>query len=107
MSDSWGHTLERLGEQELIRLTARAVRERERWGDSAVNLCVAGRVTHREQATYQSTYSYVTGRAGRVSGASRLLCEGHARKFAAKHLIDWDDIPTRAERPEHASEQAP
>lgn len=36
-------------------------------------------------AAFQSSYQYVTGRAGRVSTARKLLCEEHAAKFRAKY----------------------
>jgi hypothetical protein len=56
----------------------------------------------RERATCETQYSYVTGRTGRVSWAAKVVCTGHAEKFAAKHGVEITDAP----RTEHASEQA-
>jgi len=71
-SRSWGHAIRPLTEQEQAS-NARSGRA----------TCGTGRCT--EQATHLTTYKYVTGRAGRVSSASRHVCTAHADTFAAKH----------------------
>jgi hypothetical protein len=107
MSDSWGHTLQRLSEQRLAELAASDQRRIERGGGYDYGRCTMGRIaTHQDRATYSASYNYVTGRAGRVSWAEKLVCDEHAAKFAAKHGIDLASVPTQRERPKHASEQA-
>jgi hypothetical protein len=110
MGDSWGHALEQLSIQELFRLARNDAWYEARYGDLGYRrqgMCASGRVkTHREPATYVSSYNYATGRAGRVSWASRLLCADHAAKFAAKHGLDFVTVPVQVARPKHASEQA-
>jgi hypothetical protein len=51
-------------------------------------LCTMGRRDHEQPATHIATYSYVTGRAGRTSWASKRICDDHAAAFAKKHGID-------------------
>ena len=71
---SWGHAIRPLTEQEQATAagTGRAT-------------CATGRCT--EQATHLATYSYITGRSGRVSSAARGVCTPHAEKFAAQHNL--------------------
>ncbi len=64
----------------------------DRWG----KLCTAGRHCPGA-ATHLVTYDYVTGRAGRISDSSRLACETHATRFAAKHQVEIGD--PQPERP--------
>jgi len=85
---SWGHTLRRLTDAETAQLRARDAwwetsglePPAARYRDTACRIrgCV-------EPATHEGSYRYVTGRAGRVSWARRLLCDRHADRFRAKH----------------------
>lgn len=108
MSNSWGHTLEQLSVRHLFDLARSDARTEARGSEHAYfyGTCTLGRVTHNEPATYASSYNYVTGRAGRVSWARKLICTDHAVQFAAKHGIDINAAPTERQRPQHASEQA-
>lgn len=40
-----------------------------------------------EHPKYLATYRYITGRAGRASTSTRMLCDKHAIAFAAKHSV--------------------
>ncbi len=95
MGNSWGHTLERLSDE---RITEMAHAKACDCGCRRRRLCVMGRLDHQAPATYLATYNYVTGRAGRVSWASKHICDDHAAKFAAKHGIDLASVPVLAER---------
>jgi hypothetical protein len=106
MSNSWGHALEQLSVQRLFDLARSDARTEARGGTYFYGTCTIGRVTHNEPATYVSSYNYVTGRAGRVSWASKRICADHAVRFAAKHGLDINAAPTQRQRPRHASEQA-
>jgi len=103
MGESWGHTLERLSADRLAELERTAARLRLR--GRQYKSCTVGRMDHLQPATYVATYNYVTGRAGRVSWASKRLCDDHAAKFAAKHGIDLAAVPVQDERPKHALER--
>ena len=95
MGNSWGHTLAPLTEAELG--------ERNRWAiDYAAchpesplptrpdhdaegrRLCTASGKC-RNTAAWWGTYRYVTGRAGRVSTATKALCDDHAAKWRSNH----------------------
>jgi hypothetical protein len=105
MSESWGHSLERLSDQRLAELAADDQRRLARGSGYDYGRCTMGRIaTHTDRATYVASYNYVTGGAGRVSWASKLVCDEHAAKFAAKHGIDLASVPTQRERPKHTSE---
>jgi hypothetical protein len=88
--------------QRLFDLARSDARTEARGGTYFYGTCTLGRVTHNEPATYVSSYNYVTGRAGRVSWASKRICAQHAEQFAAKHGIDLASVATQAERPKHA-----
>lgn len=92
MSNSWGREVNRLTEDQL------ALYARHDW------TCAAGKC--KEPPTHLTTYSYVTGRAGRVSFASRRACTAHAEAFAAKHGIEITDRAPAAHASETAVEQA-
>lgn len=85
MSRSWGHEVRRLTDDEYQR------HERLGWN------CSAGKCN--EPVTHAATYSYVTGRAGRVSSSAHLVCTSHAERFAAKYEAGIIDAPVH----EHAS----
>lgn len=53
-------------------------------------------------ATHLAVYNYVTGRAGRISFASRGLCDLHAERFRAKHGLPEPEV---AAAPRHALER--
>jgi hypothetical protein len=89
MSNSWGHAIRRLTEPE--------AEQRARHGQTCTGRCVA-------PATYATTYSYVTGQAGRVSWAERYACDEHAARFAAKHGLSLPAEPIVG--PVHASDAA-
>lgn len=55
----------------------------------------------REITTHWTSYRYVTGRQGRVSHATKRVCEVHARRFAEKH-----DITISPARPSPTATQA-
>lgn len=106
MSGSWGHALERLGPERLAELAASDQRRLERGGGYDYGRCTTGRIaTHTDRATYEATYNYITGRAGRVSFARKLICDRHAASFAAKHGIDLATVPVQQQQPRHASEE--
>jgi hypothetical protein len=106
MSGSWGHALERLSAERLGELAASDQRRLERGGGYDYGRCTMGRIaTHPDRATHVASYNYITGRAGRVSWAEKLVCDEHAAKFAAKHGIDLASVPTQQERPKHASQE--
>lgn len=97
MGDSWGHTLTRLSSEALAKIDRRVAHFREQGygydGDlEQARSCTLGRVTHLDRAEYLFTYSYVTGRAGRVSFASKNVCRDHAEKAAAKYGIDLEQV---------------
>ncbi len=90
MGNSWGHTLERLTDEEI----AKRIHDKAcDCGCRRRRLCTSGRRDHEAPATYLATYNYVTGRAGRVSWASKYVCDDHAAKFAAKHGIRLGQRP--------------
>lgn len=79
MSQSWGHAVRRLTEAQA------ALDALHDWK------CRTGKCG--EPVTHITQYSYVTGRAGRVSFSQRRVCTGHAERFAAKHEIEIADAP--------------
>ena len=88
MGSSWGHAVRRITEDEAARYAKLG------WA------CSSGKC--REPTTHFTEYSYVTGRAGRTSFATRRACTAHAEAFAAKHEIQVTDAPPSR----HASEDA-
>lgn len=44
-----------------------------------------------QPVTHWTSYRYVTGRAGRVSRATKHVCEVHAQRFADKHGLEITD----------------
>ena len=94
MSNSWGHTLQRISDEERAKLSHEPGCT---CGCRRYKSCTLGRMDHLEPAAYRFTYSYVTGRAGRVSYATKNLCESHAAKAAKKYGIDWPDVDRRRE----------
>jgi hypothetical protein len=100
--NSLGHTREQLSVQRLFDLARSDARTEARDGRYFYGTCTLGKVTHNEPATYASSYSYVTGRAGRVSWARKRICADHAVKFAAKYDLDINAVPTEGARPKHA-----
>lgn len=106
MSGSWGHALEQLSVQRLFELARSDARTEARGGSYFYGHCKIGKYTHDEPATYEHSYSYVTGRAGRVSWATKLICAVHAEKAAAKYGIDLATVPVQRQRVKHASEVA-
>jgi hypothetical protein len=78
-SNSWGHTVRALTADE------RQARDRLGW------TCSAGKC--QQTPTHVTTYHYVTGRAGRTTDAERHVCGEHARRFAAKHNLDFEAGP--------------
>jgi hypothetical protein len=102
VSNSWGHTLQRISDERRAEL---AHEPGCTCGCRRYKSCTAGRRDHLQPAAYWFTYSYVTGRAGRVSYASKLLCTDHAAKAAEKYGIDLAEA-AEGERPRHASEEA-
>lgn len=83
---AWGHALERLPDKEVGR-----------------RLCRLGRPVHSAPATYLATYDYITGRAGRVSSASKPICDEHAARFANRYGIDLASV----DGPKEATTDAP
>jgi hypothetical protein len=73
---------------------------REKYGDRYYS-CRTPRCT--EPSAFETTYQYVTGRAGRVSYARKHLCHAHAEKFRAKY--GPAELPADAHS-RHASEAA-
>lgn len=84
-----------------IRLATEAERRQARWvrGEwtpGAPARCSSPRC--REEAVYMSGYDYVTGKGGRVSDQRRLLCFGHAQRFANKWGLALPEDPDHPER---------
>jgi hypothetical protein len=103
VSNSWGHAVRRLTGDEIARAEQHDKHSAEVFGreDYAYDtICRTPKC--RERVAYEIRYSYVTGRAGRVSWAAKNVCAQHAERFAAKHGIEITDAPPR----EHASQQA-
>ena len=104
-SRSWGHELRKLTPHEIESLRRRQAASVERWPDAAkykpINSCATGKC--RQDATHETAWSYVTGRAGRVSSQRRMVCDEHAAAFRAKH-----DLPEPEAAPgrESALDQA-
>jgi hypothetical protein len=48
--------------------------------------------------THATRWDYVTGRAGRVSDTTRLVCAAHAEAFARRHGLAIGEPPRRPER---------
>jgi hypothetical protein len=88
-STSWGHTLQKLTEDQLAIL--------HEWS----RVCRVTRTCH-QPVTHLATYCYITGRGGRASWAKRYQCDGHAAKYAAKHGLP---APAVAPMPHHALER--
>ena len=82
-SNSWGHAVRALTADE------RQARDRLDW------TCSAGKC--QQAPTHVTTYQYVTGRAGRTSEAEKRVCGEHARRFAAKHNLDFEAGPESGE----------
>jgi hypothetical protein len=72
MGKSWDHAVQVL-----------TAESRERY---SYRHCASGKCA--EPVTHLVTFKVITGRAGRVGSQSRLICDGHAEKFADKHEID-------------------
>lgn len=47
--------------------------------------CVACGYKAKVPASYVASYSYITGRGGRIGRNERPLCPSHAARFAAAH----------------------
>jgi hypothetical protein len=92
MSSSWDHAVTRLDPE--------TVDEHDRWG----RRCSTRRCA--EPVTHQTSYRYVTGRAGRITLAEHQVCDGHAARFAQRHLIEIGPAPARVE-PRLADAQLP
>lgn len=69
---SWGHAVWPMGEQDQRFYASQG------WGACSTRGC-------DRPPTHWTNYSYVTGRAGRVSNATRRACGEHAERFAKKH----------------------
>jgi hypothetical protein len=81
MARSWGHRLLAI-EPRSVERARKAAEEKGYacWGTCSGPKC-------REFAEYTGEYRYVTGRAGRVTTASRPYCPQHAKRFAEKHEL--------------------
>lgn len=92
---SFNHTLTPFSAEELADWVVREQTVRERFGEPYRNdaahwyECSSPRCHSRP--LFHSTYDYITGRAGRVSYARKDLCVEHARKFAAKNGLPFDE----------------
>lgn len=81
-SKSWGHAAGVLPEAD----------RSYRWdGEIWWLACASPRCEN--QVSHWTSYSYVTGRAGRVTRATRKVCEHHAEQFASKHGIPVAEEP--------------
>jgi len=45
------------------------------------------------QSTHICEWNYITGRKGRISSARRHYCFDHAKAFAVRNNIDFDNVP--------------
>jgi hypothetical protein len=105
---SWGHTLTPFTAEETARRDDWAVRwYQEHPGNTAPDHDAEGRLLCavsgkcRNLAAWWGTYHYVTGRAGRVSTATRAMCDSHAARWRREHgAVDRE--PTG--RPQTASQ---
>ena len=86
-SKSWGHTLRLLTAEEY---------ERTNRGDYGCGMRRDGRRCGAPM-THAQRYSYVTGRAGRVSDSERAVCAEHADRFAKRWGLEVPAEPS--ERP--------
>lgn len=106
MGESWNHELRRIPDAERTARADKAAKHLAEFGSDRYDKCVVGPVArHHVPATYRHVYSYVTGRAGRVSYATREICADHAAKVAVKYGIDLEQV-VEGNRPRHASEEA-
>jgi len=96
MGDSWGHTIRPLTTEEIEREAQMREKYGERYYSCRTPRCV-------ERSAFQTTYQYVTGRAGRVSYARKNLCSAHAEKLRAKY--EPVEIPAE-QRPQHTAQAA-
>lgn len=80
MTRSWGHQIRKATAEET------ASWDRQRGGrEGGYPRCSHPRC--RAVPTHVSTYRYVSGKAGRVTGTERLLCDDHAVRFVARHRV--------------------
>jgi hypothetical protein len=79
-SRSWGYAC--------WRLTARQIDRADRWG----RVCT-GAPKCKAQSVGAITWSYITGRRGRVATREGIVCETHLTRFAAKHELTIGDAP--------------
>lgn len=102
---SWNHTLRPFTAEELAYWVEREERSRERFGKpyrkEAVHHYECSSPRCHNRPVFHATYDYVTGRKGRVSWARKDYCVDHARKFAAKNDLPFDEqeIPAVEETP--------
>lgn len=82
---SWNHRVYRLDPADIDR--------NDRFGAT----CATGKCT--TLPTHATGWDYVTGRAGRVSDMTRLVCTAHAEAFSRKHNLTIDEPPPRPGRP--------
>lgn len=90
MSKSWGHTLRAMTSAEIAHHAEQGY------------FCGAGKC--RKAPAWWGVYSYVTGRAGRVTTAFRPMCDQHATDWKRKNeAADGlpGRVPTAAERAFH------
>lgn len=112
---SWNHTLRPFTPEELAYWEEREQAQKEQWGEPGAksyraddsvhwNECSAPRCHGRP--VFHSTYDYITGRKGRVSYARKELCVDHARKFAAKNGLPFDESALPMLEPAPSATQA-
>lgn len=88
MSNSWGHAAGTLHPRQIPH-------EYVDWTDKSKGT-VPYRCSSRgcnEPVTHWTSYRYVTGRAGRVSSATKKTCLAHAERFATKYGIEVTQAP--------------
>jgi hypothetical protein len=92
---SWNHTLRPFTADELAHWLEREQTVRDRFGEpyraGAVHWYECSSPRCHGRPAFYSTYDYITGRAGRVSYARKDLCVEHARKFATKNGLTFDE----------------
>jgi hypothetical protein len=92
---SWGHAIRRLTDDEIAFVRARHawwIAKYPDWPYRPGTACRTGKCD--EDATHAVSYSYVTGRSGRVTWAEKRVCGGHAEKFRVKHdLPEAETLP--------------
>jgi hypothetical protein len=93
MSRTWDHTLSPLQGEARAKIT---FSEPSTYEPNApvtkLHECASCPIRAKRPATWLATYSYVTGKMGRVSSARKRLCSTHAQAYAQKYGVPFDVV---------------